>query len=124
MTMNDFQSLMPIIILSGGSLIVMLLVAIWRNHLLTFSCTLLTLVVSLIALLYTSSLGAHEIAPLFTVDSFGLFYMALVFLATIVVTLLSFSYIGQQDENKEEYYILLLLAALGGSVLVVSSHFI
>jgi NADH-quinone oxidoreductase subunit N len=122
--MNDFQSLMPIIVLSGGSLIVMLLVAIWRNHLLTFSCTLLTIAASLIALFYSSSFGAHEIAPLFTVDSFGLFYMALVFLATLVVTLLSYAYIGQQDENKEEYYILLLLAALGGSVLVVSSHFI
>jgi NADH-quinone oxidoreductase subunit N len=48
----------------------------------------------------------------------------LVFLATLVVTLISYAYISQQDENKEEYYILLLLAALGAGVLVVSSHFI
>ncbi len=123
MTANDFQSLMPLIILAGGAIIVMLLVAIWRNHLLTFSGTLLTLTAALIAI-PASNLGTWEVVPLFTIDGFGLFYMALVFLATMIVTLLSFAYIGQQDENKEEYYILLLLAALGAGVLVVSSHFI
>ena len=124
MTANDFQSLLPIIVLAGGSIIVMLLVAIWRNHLLTFAGTLLTLIASLIALSPASVLGSWQINPLFTIDSFGLFYMGLVFLATMVVTLISYSYINQQDENKEEFYILLLLAALGAAVLVVSSHFI
>ena len=124
MTANDFQSLLPIIVLAGGAIIVMLSVAIWRNHLLTFAGTLLTLATAFIALSPASALGSWEIDPLFTIDSFGLFYMGLVFLATLVVTLISYSYISQQEENKEEYYILLLLAALGAAVLVVSSHFI
>ncbi len=124
MTANDFQSLMPLIILAGGAIVVMLLVAIKRNHLLTFSGTLLTLAAAVIALFPASDLGIWEIVPLFTIDGYGLFYMILILLATIVVTLLSYAYIGQQDENKEEYYLLLLIAALGAGVLVVSSHFI
>jgi NADH-quinone oxidoreductase subunit N len=102
----------------------MLQVALWRNHLLTFIGTLMTLGASFYALNMPTTLGPWEITPLFTIDSYGLFYMALVFLASIVVALLSYGYIGQQDENKEEYYLLVLLAALGAGVLVISSHFI
>ncbi len=124
MTSNDFQSLMPLIILAGGSILVMLLVAIVRNHLLTFIGSLLTLAAAFIALFPALSIGTWEVSTLFTIDGFGIFYLALVILATVVVLLLSFAYIGQQEENKEEYYILVLLAALGGGALVVSSHFI
>jgi NADH-quinone oxidoreductase subunit N len=124
MTPSDFQSLMPLILLAGGTIVVMLLVAIRRSHFITFSFTLLTLIASLASLSYSSALGTHEMVPLFTVDSFGLFYMGLVILATLVVTLLSYSYLDQQEDNREEYYMLLLLAALGAGVLVVSSHFI
>jgi NADH-quinone oxidoreductase subunit N len=124
MNASDFQSLMPLIVLTGGTLIVMLLVAIKRHHLITFVGTVVTLVVSFISLLSANAIGDHFIEPLFSLDSFGYFYMGLVFLASIVIAFLSYGYFEQHEENKEEFYLLLLLATLGAGALVVSSHFI
>jgi hypothetical protein len=65
------------------------------------------------------------VAPLFVIDGYALFYLALIFIAALVVTCLSYGYLEERrfGERLDEYYVLLLLATLGAGVAVASSHF-
>jgi len=68
----------------------------------------------------------HAIGELFLIDRFGLYFQALILLATLAITI--FSYISIlnffPEKRKEEYYLLLMLATLGSATMVISTHFI
>lgn len=124
----DILSLLPLLILAGGILLIMLMVALRRNHILTFTSTIVVLVASLISviLIRREVEVPHALGELFLVDSFGLYYQVLILLATIVITI--FSYISIRnfftEKRREEYYLLLLLATLGVVSMVICTHFI
>lgn len=122
-TLDDLKLILPEIILAGGSILVMLMIAIRRSHLISNVLTLLTFLASFIALTLQPD-GQHLVSSLFVIDAFGKFLTALILLAGFVITLFSFSYFHIQDETKEEYYILLLLATLGAVCMTISNHFI
>ncbi|MBK5244865.1 MAG: NADH-quinone oxidoreductase subunit N [Eubacteriaceae bacterium] len=126
MEATDIRILLPIIILAGGILFTLLLVAVKRNHLLTFICTSTTLAASLITLCCMTYEKSHSFGDLFLLDRFGLYYQGLILLSTLVVTI--FSYISIRnfypEKRKEEYYLVLMLGTLGAAMMVVSTHFI
>ncbi len=124
LTGTDIYSLLPLIILAGSAVLVMLTIAIKRNHLLTNILTLTGLGAAFASLFEVSSLAPRKLSPMLIVDGYSLFYLGLIFSATFIVVVISYNYLQKQDENKEEYYVLMLLAALGSSVLVLSTHFI
>lgn len=67
----------------------------------------------------------RQVSHLLMVDGYGLFFMALLIAASLVVALLSYGYWQRrQQDHLEEFYVLLLLATLGAVVLVVSHHFV
>src|SRR5262249_12673190 len=66
----------------------------------------------------------HQVASLLVLDLYGLFYLALLLLASLVVTVLAYGYLVGRAGPCEEFYLLLLLATLGALVLVMSTHFI
>ena len=125
MSQKDLISILPLLILAGGSLLTMLLIAFKRNHKLAFVSTLLFLTVSFVTGLYISGLP-HSIGDLFLVDRFAIYFQSLILLATILVSVFSFISIQKHfaEKRKEEYYLLLMLAALGASAVVISTHFI
>ncbi len=122
MTSNDLISLIPLIVIAASSVIMMLVIAFYRNH--VFACTL-ALAGILIAFMALFGVRGEprQITPLLILDGFALFYMGLIFASAFAVTLLSFGYLRERGGNLEEFYILLLLAALGSSVLVSAIHF-
>ncbi|TVZ28637.1 NADH-quinone oxidoreductase subunit N [Gillisia sp. Hel_I_86] len=126
MSAQDIMSLLPVVILAGGILFILLLVAVKRDHLTTFAATLLILTASLITVFFTSPETPHVIGELFLIDRFGYYYLALILLATLVVAI--FSYLSLRDffpeKRMEEYYLLLMLATLGSAMMVFSTHFI
>jgi len=126
MSIPDIMSLLPMEILAGGMLFTMLLIAVKRNHVLAFTCTLIVVAASLISVLSIKRNTPHAIGELVLIDHFGLFYQALILLATFAVVL--FSYISLRnffpERRKEEYYLLLMLATLGSAMMVVSTHFV
>lgn len=126
MEATEIRILLPMIILAGGLLFTMLILAVKRNHLLTFISTLVVLASSLIALCCSTYEKPHILSDLFLIDRFGLYYQGLILIATIVVTI--FSYISIEnffpEKRKEEYYLLLMLGTLGSSMMVISTHFI
>ncbi|WP_299824664.1 NADH-quinone oxidoreductase subunit N [uncultured Pontibacter sp.] len=123
MVLNDFLHLMPLLILVMASLIIMLVIAVKRYHKIIYIITLLSLAAAFASLFEIGYIEPYAIAPLFIVDGFGLFYIGLILLSSLVVAMLSYAYFEQREERKEEYYILHILATLGACVMVISTHF-
>jgi NADH-quinone oxidoreductase subunit N len=123
MTLIDLVTLSPLIVLSATAIVVMLVIAFYRNHVLTTVLTLLGLVLSFISLWISASTATPQVTPLLILDGYALFYIGLLLAATFVVAVLSYGYLERQAGNREEFYILLLLATLGSSVLAASNHF-
>jgi NADH-quinone oxidoreductase subunit N len=89
------MSLLPMIILGGGMLCTMLVVALRRSHILAFISTMLVLTASFTAIFLTHTQNPHVIGELFVIDSFGLYYQALILAATFIVSI--FSYISLKN---------------------------
>ena len=95
MTLQDLLPLLPLLVLSASIVTVMLVTAIKRNHRpstssghrLTFVLSLLGLALSLASLPFASRGLPRSITPLVVVDSFAIFYMALVIAVGLVVVI-------------------------------------
>ena len=124
MTVQDLRPLLPLLVLSASILTVMLVTAFKRSHRLVFSLSLLGLMLSLASVFFATDGLPRAITPVLLVDTFGIFYMALVLVTSLVVVVLSFDYVENMTGNGEEYYLLVLLASLGALVLVISNHFV
>lgn len=122
MTPAQLVPLLPLLILAATIVVVLLTIAFYRNYRLIVLLTLGGLLLSLISLPLAAG-EAQQVTPLVIVDSYAIFYIGLILVATAVVVVISYRYLSSYEENREEYYLLLLLAALGSAVLVVADHF-
>jgi NADH-quinone oxidoreductase subunit N len=119
----DLLMLLPLVIVAATSILVMVGIAIRRNHLLALLLTLAGLTAAFASLWFATPLSPRQVTPLVIVDRFALFYIALNLSSCFVVAVLAYSYLEKQKEQREELYVLLLTATLGSGVLVVSNHF-
>ena len=115
--------ILPLIVVSAASVVVMLAVACYRNHRLTHSLALAAIVLALVTLPAISSQLPAQVTPLLLIDGYALFFSGLILLSALVVTLFSYDYLKGRRESPDEYYILLLTATLGSMILVAASHF-
>lgn len=118
----DLLSLMPQIILAAGAIVLLLSIAIRRNHLFTTITAILFVSASFASLFFHPV--QNEISGIFIRDGFSMFFSGLILIVTAYIMLISHPYIESRAEDIEEYYILMILAALGSTVLVSSRHFI
>ena len=123
MSVNDFIHLMPLLILTVGSLVSMLVISAWRNHKIVYVITAVSFVAAFASLFEQRLAGPYFIEPLFIMDGFSMFYIGLMLLTALLISMLSYAYFEQREERKEEYYILLILSTLGACVMVISTHF-
>ncbi len=123
MRLSDLIGILPLVVLSVAIVVIMLAIMIRRNHFATMLLTLIGLTIGLISLPIALLCESTYITPLFIKDGYGLFYMGLLFAASIVTTILSYGYMRDRQIVKEEMYLLLLTATLGAAALVSSSHF-
>ena len=120
----ELRAALPFLVLSFAIVVVMLLIAWRRDHRMTAFAALAGMVAALAALGPAASGPEILVTPLFLVNGFTLFFLALVLAASIAVALLSYGYLDAlKDGPCEEYYLLLLLAALGAGALIASVHF-
>jgi NADH-quinone oxidoreductase subunit N len=121
MTYSQLQALSPILILSAASVIVMLVIAVKRQHALVAAVSMggLALALAATAFVWHSQAATY----LLTIDPFACFYMATIILAALATAGLSYSYLRRYQGQREEMYLLLLLSTLGGMVMVASRHF-
>ncbi len=124
MTAVELVTLSPLIALGAAPVVIMLVIAIRRNHLLTIGLTLGGLIVSGLLLPVAASTGTQRITSLLILDRYALFYLGLILAASLVITCLSYCYLRERAGRYEEFYLLLLLATLGAGVLVASANFV
>jgi len=123
LTRADLLALLPLLVLSAGSVLVMLVAAFHRQPRAVMLLSLIVLALAFAALLPAASVVPRQVTPLLTIDAFALFYLGLIFAASFAVTLFGYGYFQRGGTRHEAFYILLLLAVLGSAVLVVVSHF-
>ncbi len=123
MNRADLVALSPFIVLTAASVVLMIVIAFYRNHRLTVGVTLAGLALAAGSLSRVTCMLPSAVTPLFVADQYALFFMGLVFLSAFAVAALSYSYLEQQAGHREEFYLLLLAATLGCSVLAAAAHF-
>lgn len=122
-TLNDLKIILPEIILAGGAVITMLMIALRRNPLVSGLLALATFALAFGVLINQGS-GDYFVSNLFLVDAVGRFLTGLILCASFVIVLMSYTYFNLQKVVREEYYILLILATLGAVGMVISHHFV
>jgi NADH-quinone oxidoreductase subunit N len=125
MTHLSLLALSPILVVSATCLIVMLGIAMKRDHALMAGVSLGGLALALIATAaaWLCAAAPQAITALLIIDRFACFYLALILIAALAVTALSYVYLRRYQGHREEMYLLLLLSTLGGMVMVTSCHF-
>jgi len=123
-----FIVLSPILLLSFGLVLSLLLIA-WRRSqkiiaLFTQLILMTTLLLTLHLLLGDILIGnGTQITPLLKVDRFSYLSFVLICFSALAVVSLSGSVLKSEIEVHDEYYLLILLVVLGAGILVVSDHF-
>jgi NADH-quinone oxidoreductase subunit N len=120
----DFTALLPLIVIAAAAIAVMLGIAIRRNHFASALISGIGLACAFGTLRAASRVAPRQVTALLVIDSYALFYTGLMIAATLVVVILSYTYMERHAVHSEELYILLLVGLLGSSVLVSSSHFV
>jgi NADH-quinone oxidoreductase subunit N len=120
----DLFPLLPFIIMAAVPVLIMIAVAIKRNHTVTLVITIAGLAASFISIFYIYNSGIPSESPLLIIDKYGLFFTGLFILAVIAIAILSYNYLKVRGYRKDEFYMLLVLALLGSAVLAVSKHFV
>ncbi|MDP4190033.1 MAG: proton-conducting transporter membrane subunit [Bacteroidota bacterium] len=124
MTTEGLFSLLPLFLLSGFAVILMLLIAIYRDYNLIFWFTLSGFTASFASLFFIQAVLPRQIVPILIIDNYALLYWGMIILASSAVAVLSYNYLKEHEEQKEEYYILLMTATLGACTMSSASHFI
>ncbi|PHS71686.1 MAG: NADH-quinone oxidoreductase subunit N [Cycloclasticus sp.] len=119
----DYQSLLPLIVLSAGATILMLQIAFRRGIVLTATLTTFVLLLAACSVVPAASSIPRLVTPLLQADHIALLFCALFCVAAAVTTVLSIDYLGQRGDQPEEYFLLLVLSTLGACVLAYATHF-
>ena len=124
MNAADMAAVLPLIIIALASVVIMLVIAFYRNHRLTAVLTLAGLAAAFVSLPFVAAMTPRSVTSLLIIDHYALYYMGLIFLAGMGVAALAYSYLDVRVGHHEEFYLLLLFATLGAAVLAASSHFV
>lgn len=116
-------ALLPMIVVTAASLVVLVQLSIKRNHFAAYLLTCVGLVGALVAIIPAAQVVPQHVTSLLVIDGFALLFSGLTIAAALVVALIARPYFDGCDERKEEFYVILLLSVLGAMVLVSTTHF-
>lgn len=123
MTAADLVTILPIIVLAATVIVIMVAIALYRNHHLATALTLAGFVLAFVMLPISTLTQSSQATPLLVMDGYALFYVGLILVGAFAVAVLSHGYLQKHLGHPEEFYLLLVLATLGAAVLVASNHF-
>src|SRR5258708_8246297 len=108
----DLIAILPFSVMACTVVAVMLVIAFHRNHSLIAILSVLGVALSFAALGPAASVTPRQVTPLFVIDGYALFYMGLIFAASIAVLLLSYGYLSGRADPPQQYSLLILLPTL------------
>ena len=125
MTLADLPLILPLILLTATTLVLMMQAAIKRHHATAVVLTVLGLLAGLCGVSEMIELVAEPrlVTPLLQIDAYVLYCWILLLLVALAVTVMAWRYWHGTALAMEEFYILLCTATLGACVLVASRHF-
>jgi NADH-quinone oxidoreductase subunit N len=121
---NLIIDLMQIIMLTVGSVVVMVTAAFKRDHAIVCGLTVFSLVAALLTFVFIKPVLPFEATQLLIMDEYSLFFSNMIIVGGIAVALLAYPYFQSHNIQNEEFYILLMTATLGAVVLACSNHFV
>ena len=120
---DQWIALLPILITAATAVVVMVAIAVRRNHWWNGTFAVTGLNVALMSVIVATYVVPQAATGLLVVDGYALFYYALILVLTLATATLSHAYLEGYPGHKEEHYVLLTVAALGALVLASSTHF-
>lgn len=124
MNATNVIALLPLLVIAFTAIVLMVAIAIHRSHTLTVAITVIGFCASFGVLFAAAPLVPRQVTELLIIDNTALFYMGLIFAASIAVVFLCYGYFKRRAErHPEEIYLLIAVAALGSGVLVSANHF-
>ena len=124
MTEQDFLCLTPFLIIAIAPVMIMIVISILRNYNVVYGFSVLSLLAAFGSIFFILPSVPHTIEPLFIIDKFSLFFVGIIIISALLVTLVSYDYIKRIEGVREEYYIVLFTSTLGAVLLTVANHFI
>jgi NADH-quinone oxidoreductase subunit N len=124
MSYTDLYALLPLIVLAATPVLLIVVIAFRRDHVVTARLAAAGLIASLVLVPLTASPARTEITALLTLDNYARFFIGLIIAAALAVAFLSYDFLDGSDDEPDEFYVLLTLGTLGASVLAASSHFV
>lgn len=124
MTGRDTIALLPIILPAYGGVVLMALVAFVRSTRLALWFTIIALAASFGAVFVARGYAPRTAASMIRVDSYSLFFDAVLLAASLLVTLLCGEYLKNHEKRSEAFYVLMLFAVTGMLAIVSSAHFL
>lgn len=126
---NLFLSLLsyfaPMVVVACTALVVMIAIAIKRSHFWSATLSVVGLNIALMLL----GLQIFEIwnvapvdNPMFVIDGFAKFNMAVILIGALACCTLSYGYFETFKDNKDELYLLMLVATLGALLMTSATH--
>jgi len=115
---------MPFLIIATAPVVIMIVVSILRNYRVIYWFSVLSLMASFVSIFFILPEIPHRIEPLFIIDVYSLFFLGMVIISALLVTMISYEYIRQLSGVREEYYIILFTSTLGAALLAVANHFV
>ncbi len=124
MTPAQLTALTPLTILSISIVVIMLVIAFYRNHVLTLVLTVIALALAVISIPAVSGTLPQQVTGLLSIDTYAAFFFGLIMISSIAVALIGYRYFEGRISTPEEFYLILLLATLGSCILAASSDFV
>ena len=124
MTASDIRCLAPFLIIASAPIILMLVITVSRNYKVIYGFSLFMFLAAFLSLFLVIPNTPHKFDPLLIFDNYSILLLGTVYCVCIIVTILSYVYLNQQEGEREEYFIILFVATLGASVLIAANHFI
>jgi NADH-quinone oxidoreductase subunit N len=123
MTAANWLATAPLLVLSGGAVLLMVLVSIRRGVGLACLVAALSSLGAALSCIPASRAVSQQVTPLLLADGYALFFAALFCFCGFATVIVSRDYLKSRPGENEEYFLLLLLSTLGAAVLAYANHF-
>jgi NADH-quinone oxidoreductase subunit N len=124
MTETDLLYLAPFLIIAIAPVAIMIVISVLRNYEVVYGFSFLSFIVAFASIFVIVPSVPYFIEPLFIFDIYSLFFIGIIIMSALLVTMLSYDYIKKLDGVREEYFIILFTSTLGALLLAVANHFI
>ncbi|MGL5728854.1 MAG: NADH-quinone oxidoreductase subunit N, partial [Plesiomonas sp.] len=109
LSLQSLVAELPLIITGLTVVLLMLLIAWQRHHLLVATVSVVGLNLALLSLFICAQVIPVQVTTLLQVDGYTLFFSALVLIATLACCTFAYLWLQDYPDNREEFYLLLLI---------------